>query len=341
MRIVKQIPMILIKLVLVVLVVAATAAVTLISISGPYAISPEAGSASLPSFDELIPEGTRTDSALMIKVLFGDEIVEMPLERYLIGTVAAEMPASFQPEALKAQAVAARTNVMYRIDVSPNLRHPDAQVCTDNTCCMAYSTDDALRERWGGDYVKNITRVIDAVLETDGVYMTYGGKPIFAVFHSSSAGKTEASRYVWVSDLPYLVSVDSPETPELVPGFITTVTVSKPEFKDIITNVRPDALFGEDEESWITDVKHTDSGRILELTIGGAVFKGTELRSMFNLRSTAVSIDWTDSDIVFTVTGYGHGVGMSQYGANIMAMAGNGYDTILSHYYTGIEITGT
>ena len=338
MRIIGQILEILLKIIVIVLVITVTFAVSLILLSGPYEEPPEIVPELPPTFEDLIPQGSRNDSDVMVSLLLGVEIIQLPLEIYLIGAVSAEMPASFELEALKAQAVAARTNVLYKMHVMPNLRHPNAQACTDYTCCMAYSDDESLRERWGDDYIRYITRVIGTVLDTDGVYISYNGNPIFAAFHSSSAGKTEASENVWITDLPYLTSVDSPETPELVPGFITTVSVPKQDFKDKIANVRPDAVFGASEGSWITEIMHTESGRILELTIGGAVFKGTELRSMFSLRSTAVSYEWIDGDIVFTVTGNGHGVGMSQYGANAMAIDRNNFKSILNHYYTGTEL---
>jgi len=338
MRIIGQILGILLKIIICVLVITVTFAVSLILLSGPYAEPPEVIPELPPTFEEMIPQGSRNDSYVMVSLLIGEEIVELPLEIYLIGAVSAEMPASFELEALKAQAVAARTNVLYRMHVMPNLRHPNAQACTDYTCCMAYSDDENLRERWGEDYIRYITRVIGAVLDTDGIYISYKGEPILAVFHSSSAGKTEASGNVWITDLPYLTSVDSPETAELVPGYITTVTAPKQDFKDKIANVRPDAVFGASEGSWITDITYTDSGRILELTIGGAVFRGTELRSMFSLRSTAVSFEWIGDDIVFTVTGNGHGVGLSQYGANAMAMDRINFRSILNHYYTDVEL---
>ena len=328
------------KIIIAFFVIIAMAIVVLISLSGPYTKPPEDAPVPMPSIDDLIPQGSRKDSEITIRVLSGEGVTEMPLERYLIGAVAAEMPASFEYEALKTQAVAARTNVLYRIYVIPNSRHPNAQACDDYTCCMAFSNDEVLRERWADDYIRNITRVIGAVLDTDGVYMSYNGEPILALFHSSSAGKTEASGNVWVADLPYLVSVDSPETQETVPGYISTVTVPKQEFFDTIIRMRPDALLGAREESWITDITYSESGRIAGLTIGGAIFKGTELRSMFSLRSTAVTYEWIDGDIVFTVTGYGHGVGMSQYGANVMAIDRKNYRLILSHYYTDADLAG-
>ena len=329
------------KLMLSLIVMAIVSLFAMVSLSGPYKDPQDAGtepppSPSLPPLDQLLPEGPRADADMMLHVLSGGEIVEMSMERYLIGVVAAEMPAGFPLEALKAQSIAARTIVLYNIQVTPSQLHPQADACTDYKCCMAFLRDDQLREGWGDSYLDNIMRIISAVVGTDGVYMLYDNEPILALFHSSSAGKTESSGNVWMTDLPYLVSVDSPESSADDPNYIKAVSVSGSDFKDIITESYPDAVFGDDAGLWITDIAYTESGRILELTIGGAVVKGTELRSMFDLRSTAITIEISDNNIIFTVTGYGHGVGMSQYGAASMARDGKQAKEILSVYYEGV-----
>ena len=308
------------------------------SLSGPRYGQAGPLSNEPPPLEELIPPGTRKDSGFLLSVLNGNDIVSMTMERYLIGVLCAEMPASFEPEALKAQAVAARTNVMYNMNVAKKAKHPDADVCTDPNCCAAYRSDELLREKWGRNYVRYITKIIDAVVETDGICMSYEGSPICAFFHSSSAGKTETSGNVWVTDLPYLLCVSSPETAEDVPDFIVSVPVTRADFIDTVLTIYPDAVLDGSGESWISDITYTESGRILDLSIGGVTVKGTELRSMFGLRSTAVTISWYQGDIVFTTTGYGHGVGMSQYGANVMAADGKNFMEILNHYYSGITL---
>ena len=307
-----------------------------VSISGPFRgpqiVTPEPP----PPIEELLPQGDRADIDLKLRILLGDHINEITMEQYLIGVVAAEMPASFELEALKAQAVAARTNALYSMLVLQKPRHPDAHVCSDFTCCTAYSNDERLRERWGYDYVRNITGIITAVTETDGIFLSYDDQPIIASFHSSSARRTESSVNVWMSALPYLRSVSSPETELQVPNYVADVTVSLEDFIDIILSAYPDAVLDGVEESWITDVTHTESGRIYELVIGGVPVRGTAIRSLFDLRSTAIMFKWIPSDgITFTTTGFGHGVGMSQYGANAMAADGSDYSEILLHYYTG------
>lgn len=289
----------------------------------------------LPPLEELIPQGLRTDTEVTLRVLYGEEIKETTMERYIIGVLAAEMPATFAPEALKAQAVAIRTNALYNIYVKPKSNHPDADVCTSYSCCTAYKHDEQLRDSWKDSYVENITKIINAVLETDGEYVSYEGEPILAVFHSSSAGKTEASENVWVSSLPYLSSVYSPETEENVPDYISSVTISRSDFIETVKNAYPESVLIGNEESWITDITYNESGRVRELIIGGIPIKGTALRSMFKLRSTAISFEWIQGDIVFTTKGFGHGVGMSQYGANVMAGEGVDYRDILCAYYSG------
>ena len=310
----------------------------LASLSGPYEEQPAPEPEPPPPIEELIPGGERTDNETKLRVLHDGEIAEMTMEMYLIGVVSAEMPASFELEALKAQSVAARTNALHYISIADKKQHPDASVCTDPSCCTAFYPDDLLRRRWGSDYVRNITRIISAVIGTDGVFMSYEDEPVLAVFHSSSAGKTETSGNVWLTDLPYLLSVDSPETAEQVPNYIAIVNITRVDFLEKVLETHPDAIFDNNSVAFIGDIVYTESGRVFELSVGGAVVKGTELRSMFNLRSTAFTVEINDDEIIITTTGFGHGVGMSQYGANVMASDATEYIEILHHYYTGVNI---
>ena len=268
------------------------------------------------------------DSELAFTVLTEGEVKTVTMSDWLPGVVAGEMPASFEPEALKAQAVAARTYIMYAMG-REKPAHPEADVCDDPGCCKAHSTDEALRENWGGDYDANMQKILSAVRSTDGEYMSYGGEVIQAVFHSSSAGRTEDSAAIWQAE-PYLVSVESPETADDVPNYVSSVTVSPEDFRETVLAAHPEAEFG---------AVHDASGRVESVDIGGAQVPGTELRTLFELRSTAFALDYTAEGFLFTVTGYGHGVGMSQYGANVMAQDGADYEEILTHYYPGAELT--
>lgn len=277
------------------------------------------------------------DSELSFTVLTADGVETVTMSDWLPGVVAGEMPALFEEEALKAQAVAARTYIMYSMG-REKPAHPEADVCDDPACCKAHSTDEALREKWGESYEENMARVLEAVRSTDGEYMSYGGEVIQAVFHSSSAGRTEDSAAIWQAE-PYLVSVESPETAEDVPNYVTSVTVSPEDFREAVLAVHPEAEFGEDPAFWLGAAVRDASGRVESVDIGGTQVPGTELRTLFQLRSTAFTLDYTAEGFLFTVTGYGHGVGMSQYGANVMAEDGADYEEILTHYYPGAELT--
>ena len=279
-----------------------------------------------------------TDADIGFTALSGGESVETTMAEWLPGAVAGEMPAGFEPEALKAQAVAARTYILHLM-ASPKAAHPDAAVCDDPGCCKAHLTEEQMRENWGADYEANYAKILSAVTETDGQYLTYDGEPIEALFHSSSAGMTEDAAAVW-NARPYLVSVDSPETADDVPNYVTSVTVSAADFAAAVTGAYPEIQLSGEPAFWLGAVTRDASGRVESADVGGTLIPGTELRTLFDLRSTAFTLDYTDDGFLFTVTGYGHGVGMSQYGANVMAENGSDYTEILAHYYPGTELTG-
>ncbi len=285
--------------------------------------SPEIAAAAAPAPDS-------------IKVLTDDGIVTMDMQEYLVGVVAAEMPASFQSEALKAQAVAARTYAMY---CAAGEKHGEAQVCTDYTCCQAWHSDETLRQNWGENYDAYIQKIREAVEATAGQYLTYEGQPVFAAFHSSSAGATEDCGQVW-NPSPYLISVSSPETAEDVPNYVSLVECTPLDFRDTLLYAHPEADFTGDECSWIGEITLDPSGRVATVVLGGVSMEGTELRQLFSLRSTAFTLEYTGGIFRFAVTGYGHGVGMSQYGANVMAQQGETYTGILAHYYPGTVLVG-
>ena len=277
------------------------------------------------------------DARQQVRVQDGQEIETVTLRDYLPGVLAGEMPASFEPEALKAQAVAARTYILY-CRQRTNTAHPEADVCNDAACCKAYVSEEQLRSQWGDAYAANMEKIQSAVQETDGVYLTYDGEPIQAVFHSSSAGRTEDSGNLW-SEVPYLVSVESPESEQMVPNYVSTVEMSPEEFKSSLLEQAPDADLSGDPAGWITDVQYNATGRVASMDIGGQTLTGGQARTAFGLRAAAFQVQYTGAAFRFTVTGYGHGVGMSQYGANAMAQNGADYREILLHYYTGVQLS--
>ena len=280
------------------------------------------------------PEPARSYEPVEINVLCGGEIITMDMQDYIVGVTAAEMPANFELEALKAQTVAARTYAMYCADMH---KHGEAHVCADPNCCQAWSSDETLRTNWGGGYEENMKKLRSAADATAGQVLTYEGEAVFAAFHSSSAGATEDSGQVW-NGLPYLLSVSSPETGSDVPEYVTEVRCAVIDFRDTVLSRYPEADFSGDESGWIEDIERDDSGRVKSVRLGGADVRGTEMRSLFSLRSAAFTLEYIDGQFVFTVTGFGHGVGMSQYGANVMAQNGADYTEILAHYYPGTEL---
>ena len=264
----------------------------------------------------------------------GDRLLELSTEDYLCGVLAAEMPASFPEEALKAQAVAARSYLLSRASSG---RHPDAAICADPGCCQAWLGEEALRERWGADYDANAAKIRAAVEATAGELLCYEGQPILAAFHSSSDAATEDSAAVWGAQ-PYLVSVSSPETEADVPGYRSELRCWPTDLRDTLLSLRPEADFSGPIGGWIGEILRDESGRVAEAELGGVFFSGPELRQLFSLRSTAFTLSLEDGIFVFSVTGHGHGVGMSQYGAKVLAERGADYREILAHYYPGTEL---
>ncbi len=276
------------------------------------------------------------DSSRTILLVTGDDAIEISVRDYLIGVVAAEMPAGFEEEALKAQAVAARSYLQRAL--VKGSRHENGDICTDSDCCQAYKTNDELKKLWGDKYSAYMERITEAVEDTDGKYLSYDGEPAIAAFHSSSCGTTENSGAVW-NEVPYLTSVETPETEKDVPNFVSRLEESELDFRDTVLYGRPDADMTGDAKDWIGEIKRDKAGRVESIVIGGESFSGSELRNLFSLRSTDFELEHGDGRFVFTVKGYGHGIGMSQYGANVMAKNGADYKEILAHYYPGTVLS--
>ena len=277
------------------------------------------------------------DAEMVLKVLVGDTVEEMSLGEYLVGVVRAEMPASFEPEALKAQAVAARTYTLYKIETGGN--HGDtADICTDSTCCQAWISEQSARENWGDQADTYAEKIETAVRDTDGQVILYDGAPILAVFHSSSAGLTRASGQVWLNDLPYLQAVDSPEPEDAIPNYYSRAEFTQEQFREKVLAAEPEADLSGPVETWLQNAVTDTAGSVSTVDVGGVTVKGSTLRSILGLRSACFEWEVQDGKLVFFVTGYGHGVGMSQYGAQQMAKDGADYLEILTHYYTGVTV---
>lgn len=266
-----------------------------------------------------------------------DKVKKIGMEEYLTGVVAAEMPASFETEALKAQAVAARSYAVYKMS-HESKEHPDAAVCTDYKHCKAYKSGEKARSDWGKDADVFENKIQDAVMSTKGEILTYNGEACLTVFHSQSGGgRTENSADVWGGDYPYLVSVES-YGEESAPNFYSSADIPFTEFAKKINEYNPLAKITKPSDIGVTVT--SEGGGVKSIYLGGQSFKGTQIRSIFGLRSSCFEITADDKNVHFEVSGYGHGVGMSQYGANSMAKDGKNYKEILTHYYSGTVVEG-
>lgn len=276
-----------------------------------------------------------------IKLLHADtgEIEELPLDTYLLGVVSAEMPASFEQEALNAQSLVARTYTIYSITHNQG-KHNDADICDDSGCCQAWISKEDRMARWEEDQRDaNWRKIETAVNTTAGKIITYNGEVIDAFFHSNSGGTTEAPVNVWGgTNYPYLQSVETAGE-DAYSQYSSEATFTKEEFKNKILEKHSDFTIDYSKEDAIKILEYTESGRIKTIKIGNLNLSGVEVRTLLGLKSANFTVTINGDNIKFEVTGYGHGVGMSQTGADSMAKAGSGYEEIVKHFYTGVEIT--
>ena len=278
---------------------------------------------TLSTPDAAAPACISVEPTVIMQTDEGHKVITV--EEYVTGVVAHEMPYTFETEALKAQAVAARTYLYYCLE---NNSHPHngADVCDDFTHCCGFITEEQLAMRFGKLYAQEaFEKVSEAVSATAGEVLFYEGKPILSVWHSSSHGFTEDSGEVFLQSLPYLQAVKSPENAET-----TVVSYTLTEVKALLRG----AGF-KYNASRLIKLHSTLSGRCKRITIGNASLSGKAARELFCLKSTDFTAEFHNGRLYFTVRGYGHGVGMSQYGAETLAKSGSGYREILSHYYRG------
>ena len=258
-----------------------------------------------------------------VNLLYEDEIIDLELENYIIGVVSCEMPASFEEEALKAMAVASRTYALYKM--KKNNKY-DLKSTTSDQC---YITESDMKKKWGDDYDKYYSKIKNAVNDTSGEYMTYNDEVIIAFYFSISNGYTENCENVFSQKLDYLVSVESSWDEEY--SF---------KEKDVVFSINDflDNLGITDNGIDNISFDRSSTGRVNSVKINNYSFKGTKFRSLLGLRSTDFDILVDDGNVLIKTKGYGHGVGMSQYGAHSMAKMGYSYDEILKYYYSGINI---
>ena len=256
---------------------------------------------------------------------------------YVCGSVAAEMPLSYHEEALKAQAVACYTNCLRLKNSTDKEEINGADISNDITIHQGYITEEERKEKWGDDFNKYESKLRTVVNEIYGQYLTYNNEICVAAFSAICTGTTESAENVWGSKTPYLVSVKS-EGDKLSPTYSSTVTFSKTQFISIMKDLGVSIDSKADLSDIIGKSKTTKAGTVLKIKIDSEEISGSDMRQAFSLRSPAFKITTTENEVTFNVNGYGHGVGMSQYGADFMARQGSTYDEILKHYYKGVEI---
>ncbi len=302
---------------------------------------------ALPQTDAMVSENllqtlphAAYDAQTTVSLLQGDQVRELSLRDYLVGVVAAEMPAGFPEEALKAQAVAARTYTFYKRslyagDTDP---HQGADLCDDPAHCEAFA-DLSIQASalWGASADLYRQRVEQAVDSTDGLILVYEDEPIAAVFCAAATDRTESAGDIWGQALPYLVSVESPGGQDCS-QYHGTVSVPQADFAAAIEQIAPQADFSASPATWFKDSHRSAAGSVIDVAVGGVRLTGAQVRQAAGLNSANFTVKVQGDDLVFTTIGYGHGVGMSQYGARSMALEGRTYDAILSHYYPGTQL---
>lgn len=267
------------------------------------------------------------------------KIEEIPLDEYLLGVVSAEMPANFEQEALNAQALVARTYTIYSIKRNKN-KHEGADICDSSTCCQAWISKEDRLARWNEDVREEYwNKIVKAVNTTKGKVITYNGDVIDAFFHSNSGGITEIPINVWGgTNFPYLQSVQT-SGEEGYSQYSSEVTLTQEELINKIRAKHSDFNIDISQQDSVKILEYTEAGRVKNIQIGNLKLSGVEVRSLLGLKSTNFKIEINNGKVTFIVTGYGHGVGMSQTGADSMAKQGNNYEEIIKHFYTGVEIT--
>ncbi|MET3684249.1 stage II sporulation protein D [Alkalibacillus flavidus] len=271
-------------------------------------------------------DDTESNVVVKVKRTQTDTIDRLPLEDYVTQVVASEIPAEFEPEALKAQALAART---YILNTIAHTEQDAAFHVKDTVDDQVFHSEEELRDMWGVKYSDYMNKIETAVKATEGEVITYDGEPITAAFFSTSNGYTENAEDYWQNEIPYLKSVSSPWD-QASPAFTDQEIFTYDDISNLLN--LDSSLFK------VEDISRTESGRVASITINHQSYTGREIREQLGLRSNDFTIETTGEHVIFTTNGYGHGVGMSQYGANGMAKEGYTYSDIINHYYQNVTI---
>lgn len=285
------------------------------------------------------PEQNSKETILMLDTSTGD-VLSLSMKDYIIGAVTAEMPASFEKEALKAQAVAVHTYAVRQQQAESQKPSPElcgAALSNDSDHYQAYFTKSQAMEFYGTGYENAYEKISSAVEEVLPYIITYDDKPILAAFCSMSSGQTESAANVWGQEVPYLIPADS-SGDKSAPNYIWEKEFSKKELKSLLESAFSEGDFSSSKEDFIKIEKCSESGTVLSATVGGLKVSGQDIRNALSLRSASFEAEWNGDTCTITTKGYGHGVGMSQYGANAMAKSGADWKEILMHYYTDAKI---
>lgn len=294
-------------------------------------------------YEEISTDVTLSDfktDVFRILDLSTNEISTIPAFDYVVGAVASEMPYTYHEEALKAQAVSAYTYAL-RVRYQNQKSKPDnlkgADFSAEPSKYLGFMTEEIARERFGEKFDEIWKKITNAVNDVFGEVIVYDEEPIIAAYHSLSSGKTETAENVWGSPIEYLVAVDS-KSDTSAEDYSTTDSFTLTQVEQSLTSKYPNIKLPEDKNAWFNILKRSESGTVLSLTVGSEFLKGSDIRSLFELRSSNFTVTYQDEVFSFNVLGYGHGVGLSQQGANTMAENGASYKDILLHYYSNVSI---
>lgn len=302
-------------------------------------VSSKTPEATKPQAEPNPPSKAEKQSFIVLDEATG-KTEEIADKEFCVGALAAEMPPAFEKEALKAQAVALYTHFSRlreeeRENPDDTLKGADFKINSEKK--QGYLPKDKMKEQWKDTFDDSYKKLNDAVDEVFAQTVTYGGKLITAAYCAISNGTTETAKNVFGKDYPYLKSVASPWD-ELCDGYLSTVTFTQKEVQDILKKKWDDITLPSSPQEWFADIKTTDAGTAASINVGGKTLTGQDLREAFSLRSASFDVVYTLDAFVFTVRGYGHGVGLSQYGANEMAKQGAGFKEILEWYYPGTQL---
>lgn len=292
---------------------------------------------TIESNENTVPNTEKNEEVITVFLSETDKTLTVSEFEYVCGSVAAEMPLTYHEEALKAQAVACYTNSIRLKNSADKSSINGADISDDTSVHQGYLSKEERKEKWGESYQKYESKLETVVNEVLGEYLTYNNDYCVAAFSAICTGTTESAENVWGNKIPYLVSVKS-SGDTLSPAYSSTNTFTKSQFISIMKDLGVSINSKTDISSVIGKAKTSKAGTVLKIEINKKELTGMQIREAFSLKSAAFKVTATENEVTFKVNGYGHGVGMSQYGADYMARQGSTYDEILKHYYKGAEI---